>query len=212
MRDKALKKIASTLGAGLPDWQPYQTALIRREGIALQGLHLEGSRFDETFVPVGFVQVLSEPFPHLNLTLGERFRNKDGSDLWIEGADTEQACRRLSSELAQIEPPAGEPLTQEAALAALRRHQKEHFSWYIAVGALSVVAGQLRVGRDSLERARRLLASVQSPWAREPERVLGNWLSLPHDALPSALLEAAEETARALSLKGRAAAAGASRR
>ena len=187
----------------LPSWRKHRkNALYRRTEDFVQWLLFDTSSFRVAVVPHFALQALAVQFPTKALTLGDRVRNTQGSGLWITPDDYKTKREEIAERIVQqVNPPALEPLTNQAILMFLERLQSTHASAVTARAVTKIVEGDFDDGYRYLNQALDKFRRISAPWARIEEARLNGWLSCASEDIIYVLRQQAQVGIQLLRLK-----------
>lgn len=190
-----LKSLAPYLGEG---WFTYQgTGMLRLNGLLLQGVMLERSRYLNEFAPTCFVMVLAEPRDDyfIHFSLGSRLSDHRGSEAGYSlplpldrSYYTDKEIRTRWRDVrftpdgnpdpawlyetirAQARPRIDEPLSLEAVRRYLREDKRsdDHFSVLWSRGIVEGLLGDMDEARKWLGKSEQVLVKNEKSWRNQP--------------------------------------------
>src|SRR5687768_16642639 len=115
-RTQLTKNLQTSCSIKLILWRKYhKNALYRHTEGFVQWLFFDTSEFDVATRQHYSIQALATQFPTVDLTLGDRTRDRRGAELWIKPDDwRKQGDEIVQQIIQQIDPSALELLTIEA--------------------------------------------------------------------------------------------------
>lgn len=170
-----LSKFAKKMGIALGDeWHIYNsTAIMRYTEFLLQCISFDTSRHSPSFVPTYFVMVLPIPKTELVYAIGDRLKNNQNGDYWIEWKDQNDALipNIVTLLCKQAIPLIKHSLRIDDLIPAVKDRYLEprHMTAWWSLGILEGLAGHLDQAKYYMEGAVEEIRSRMHGWEKDGE-------------------------------------------